>query len=134
VVAASGTPAPRRKSQVRSQLLEAGASEHDIGQTDPQTVRKELNGFVKEIAQMVNLDWHDGYEEQGERLNDYFQAVSGPAQAVYNMTVLHHTGFDRCHEVMKVCPPPPFLIHSSLKAPNRSWRTLGSTWARFPFG
>jgi len=79
---------------------------------------------------MVNLDWHDGYEEQGERLNDYFQAVSGPAQAVYNMTVLHHTGFDRCHEVMKVCPPPPFLIHSSLKAPNRSWRTLGSTWAR----
>jgi len=78
-----------------------GVSNEDFAATKLAEVKKKLNGYVKSVAQMVNADWHDGYEEQGEKIGRYFEDVFVSLQAVYNIVVVTGLAFERCHEIMK---------------------------------
>jgi hypothetical protein len=119
----------------RAELLAAGVSAEDTDATEPATVKKDMTGYVKTVAEMVDADWHDGYEEQGEELDSYFKAMAKVAKAVYRVAVAKAVGFHRCNEVMKVCCCHNFshlllllllhLLHNFLL--NRRWRTRGPT-------
>lgn len=41
-----------------------------------------LAALVKRLAKMVDMSWHDGWEEQGQVAHKWFEAQYGPAQAV----------------------------------------------------
>jgi len=62
--------------------------------------KKKMNGFVKVLAKMVNRDWHDGYEEQGEQLQEYFQYLKEPAMCVYEY-VVKGRDYDKLNEILK---------------------------------
>ena len=42
-----------------------------------RSVKKKLNAHVKTLARMVDSDWHDGYEEQGEECMEWIECVDG---------------------------------------------------------
>jgi len=33
--------------------------------------KKELNSLVKSLVRLTNSDWHDGYMEQNEKIQEY---------------------------------------------------------------
>jgi hypothetical protein len=65
-----------------------------------------MTGYVKTVAEMVDADWHDGWEDQCEEVNRYCEAMAAVAQAVYDIAVEKGVGFHRCNEVMKVSVQP----------------------------
>ncbi len=67
--------------------------------TDLATVKKLLSEYVQSVAEMVDADWHDGWDEQGEELCHYYDDLAKTAKAVYRITVVHGTGFQHCHVV-----------------------------------
>eukprot|EP00752_Nemacystus_decipiens_P002622 g2455.t1 len=87
------TPATLRK--------EAHAADEAIANTDPKTAKKFGKEHVKLMHQLVDMDWHDGEEEQTEALYGYFKAFKKFLQSVFDMAVMDGVAFERCHEVMK---------------------------------
>jgi len=79
-----------------------GVSSDDFNSTKFAPVKKLLNNHVRTLAKMVNLDWHDGYEEQGEELSKYFANVKPALQGVVNISVLKGIELERCHEILKL--------------------------------
>jgi len=57
---------------------------------------------VRSVAQMVDADWHDGYEEQQMECDNYFGELSPPIQAVYDIAIKKSLAFDQCHEILKL--------------------------------
>ncbi len=91
-----------KKPRVKKVTCLSGVSDEDFGNTDAILIKKELNGFVKTVAKMVNDDWHDGYEEQGAKVSEYKQRVGKILQSVYNVSVKSQMQFLRCHEIIKL--------------------------------
>jgi len=79
-----------------------GVSKEDFENTKEDKAKKVLNTKVKIVAKMVDDDWHDGYEEQGEELVEYVNLAKDFFQAVCNVGIEKDVGHDRCHQVMKV--------------------------------
>eukprot|EP00488_Nonionellina_sp_1-RS-2012_P001341 TRINITY_DN2149_c0_g1_i1.p1 TRINITY_DN2149_c0_g1~~TRINITY_DN2149_c0_g1_i1.p1 ORF type:complete len:111 (-),score=33.39 TRINITY_DN2149_c0_g1_i1:199-501(-) len=50
---------------------------------------------------MVNRDWHDGWEQQGEELQEYFQYLHKPAMCIYQYVCVEHTDYDKLNEILK---------------------------------
>eukprot|EP01083_Nonionella_stella_P049233 131279_1 len=64
--------------------------------------KKEMNQYVKHLAKMVNRDWHDGYEEQAEELQSYFQYLHKPAKCIYEYVMKQNAAdFDKMNEILK---------------------------------
>lgn len=39
---------------------------------NPQNVRKQMKEHFDEFLELVDADWHDGYEDQSEELDKWF--------------------------------------------------------------
>jgi hypothetical protein len=95
--AEGGAETPKTKKP-KDKELAAFPVEDEATKLKP--LKSSLLQYVRRVAEMVNANWHDGYEEQGEELEKYTQSLTVPLQAVYNLAVAHGVGYARCHEVM----------------------------------
>lgn len=91
-----------KKPRIKKVKSIEGISEEDFNNTDVLLIKKELNGYVKTVAKMVNADWHDGYEEQGAKVSEYKHRVGEILQSVYNISIKSQKEFIRCHEIIKL--------------------------------
>ena len=76
-------------------------------------VKKALKAHVTTVAGMVARNWHDGYEEQGEALNEYRSTMVATA---------HHV-----HAVIMHAPPTLAFLqraHEALEAMADSWAQM----------
>eukprot|EP00483_Globobulimina_turgida_P007134 UN07148 len=85
--------------------------------------KKKMNQYVKSLAKMVNLDWHDGWEEQGEELQEYFQYLQKPAICIYEY-VIKQRDYDKLNEILKNMADSWDNIHT---IPFRGGVELGDT-------
>jgi hypothetical protein len=62
---------------------------------DAKPLKLKLNNMIKRLAKMVDDDWHDGYEEQGETINEYLDALQAPLQQVIDVCVSNREPVDK---------------------------------------
>jgi len=86
--------------------------------------KKKMNEYVKRLAKMVNLDWHDGWEEQGEELQEYYQYLQEPATVIYEYTAIKQQDYDKLNEILKNMADSWDNIHA---IPFRGGVELGDT-------
>ena len=99
--AAAAKPAKKpRKKPVTAKSL--GLTKDEYNSIKPAPIKKELKAIVKKLAQQVDADWHDGYEEQAETKAEWFEAIEGPLQAVLDIGVGKSTALVQCNEVLKI--------------------------------
>lgn len=65
-------------------------------------VKASLNAYVKSLAQMVDADWHDSYEETAEKASEWFEACGDIIESCLSVGVGRGVAFDRCHEALKI--------------------------------
>jgi hypothetical protein len=82
------------------QLRGNNVPEEDINLINPAKVEKGLNQHVKSLAQAVNRDWHDSYEETGEELCRYMEECLEIVEMAVNLAMEHGVAFDWCHQVL----------------------------------
>ena len=68
-----------------------------------QEVRITLNDFVKQLAQTVDDDWHDSYEETDEMLCEWFQACAESVADVLRIVVATGDGPDWIKRPLILC-------------------------------
>jgi hypothetical protein len=81
----------------------AGVPANLLAITETSRLKRELKAGVLTLARMVDDDWHDGYEEQGEHLGTYVLSWEAPLQAV--LTICTTPGAScaalaRCNDVL----------------------------------
>ena len=64
-------------------------------------IKRGLKVYVKTLAKQVDDDWHDGYEEQGDTLCDWFNHIADPLQSVLTVGVEKKTALFECNEILK---------------------------------
>jgi hypothetical protein len=81
-------PVAKKRRQNKPKIT--GLSETDIANTDLKNVRRNLLAIIKNLANQVDADWHDGYEDQELVINDFkvalipvLQSTSGSLQCFY---------------------------------------------------
>lgn len=71
----------------------------------PAVVKKDLKAFVKTVAQLVDRNWHDGYEEQGEELANHKALISEHFERI-NTLIMHEPASEkaltRAHEILEI--------------------------------
>ena len=93
----TGKPAPKGN---KSLLAAAPAS--DVANIKTKDVKKRLTAHVKACASMVDADWHDGYEEQGEECMEWMRSCGDVIESGLRVSVVHGCGHDLAHEAMKL--------------------------------
>ena len=98
--ASTTAPVPRKKPVTAKSL---GLSKDDFDRVKLPQYKKALKGLVKTLAQQVDNDWHDGYEEQGETIDAWFASLKAPLQAVLDIGVGKAAALHHCNEILKTC-------------------------------
>ena len=65
-----------------------------------RSVKKKLNAHVKTLARMVNSDWHDGYEEQGEECLEWVASCGALVESALRVGVAFGCGHELGHAVL----------------------------------
>lgn len=67
---------------------------------NPKIVKKALKKHARTLMKQVNIDWHDGYEEQSETCIAWLADVATYLQAVMDIGVGEAKAFKECHHVL----------------------------------
>eukprot|EP01083_Nonionella_stella_P049235 131282_1 len=99
-------PPPRKKARKTSTSKPKAAikkrKQRGLTKKAANEFKKEMNQYVKRLAKMVNLDWHDGYMEQGEELQSYFLYLKKPAVCIYEYVMKQNAAdYDKLNEILK---------------------------------
>jgi hypothetical protein len=98
---AADKPAKKpRKTAVTAKSL--GLTKDEFDRIKPAPIKSSLKDIVKTLAQQVDDDWHDGYEEQAETKREWFDAIQEPLQAVLDIGVGKQKALAQCNEVLKI--------------------------------
>ena len=65
-----------------------------------RSVKKKLNAHVKTLARMVDSDWHDGYEEQGEECLEWMASCGALVESALRVGVAFGCGHELGHAVL----------------------------------
>ena len=65
-----------------------------------RSVKKKLNAHVKTLARMVDSDWHDGYEEQGEECMEWIASCGALVESALRVGVAFGCGHELGHAVL----------------------------------
>lgn len=60
-----------------------------------------MNEYVKQLAETVDADWHDSYEETGEMLQEWLRDCGKWVQEVIDIGIIYGSRFGCCHELLK---------------------------------
>eukprot|EP00741_Cyanophora_paradoxa_P021709 tig00000241_g20954.t1 len=86
-VPVAGKKRPRAASKPRAPKKVVGVSDGCwTALSDVKALKKDLKGQVKEVAGLVDADWHDGYEEQGEAVVCFFKKFKPIITAVLELS------------------------------------------------
>lgn len=103
---ASQLATPQKKPRISTGVSGAKGSVNLSSETaalvNVLEVRKSLNEYVKNLAQTVNDDWHDSYEETDEMLGEWLQDCAKQVENILRIGVELGAGFDCCHEMLKI--------------------------------
>jgi hypothetical protein len=103
VAAAAATDQPAKKPRKKAVTAKSlGLTKDEFDSIKAAPIKKTLKEIVKTLAQQVDADWHDGYEEQAETKGEWFEAIQGPLQAVLDIGVGKQTALLQCNEVLKI--------------------------------
>eukprot|EP00933_Yihiella_yeosuensis_P032551 TRINITY_DN26171_c0_g1_i1.p1 TRINITY_DN26171_c0_g1~~TRINITY_DN26171_c0_g1_i1.p1 ORF type:complete len:498 (+),score=94.96 TRINITY_DN26171_c0_g1_i1:42-1535(+) len=86
----------KKEAHGRSKL-----SAEDAAAVDADSAKEQLNEYVKDLAETVDADWHDSYEETGEKLQEWFDDCGSWVEEVVRVGTKMGAGFGQCHEVLK---------------------------------
>eukprot|EP00051_Salpingoeca_urceolata_P010404 m.127265 g.127265 ORF g.127265 m.127265 type:complete len:225 (+) comp16701_c0_seq1:66-740(+) len=90
-----------RKTSPTQQLIKAGAERQLVAVIKGVDVRRRLKGHVETCARMVDDDWHDGYDEQGEECMEWLRSCVKYIGVALHLVLKYHCGFELAHEVLK---------------------------------
>ena len=95
-------PPAKKPTKKRVTAKSLGLTKEEFDSIKPTVYKRELKAIVKQLAEEVNDDWHDGWEEQGETINSWFEYLEKPLQAVLDIGIKKFTGFQHCHQLLKI--------------------------------
>jgi len=116
----SSTTSSNKKSRLTAKSC--GLTKDEFASIALATIKRELKQFVKTLAKQVREDWHDGYEEQGGTICNWFHALGrfegrgscelrdarangtekvGILQRVINIGVGKKAALFQCNEILK---------------------------------
>merc|ERR1712137_310981 len=88
-----------RKKPVTAKSMGLTKAEFDSVKAAP--LKKKLKAYVKQLAEEVDADWHDGYEEQGETIEKWVNATAAPLSAVMDIGVKRKLALQQCHDLLR---------------------------------
>ena len=88
------------RSQLSAEAALKAAPPADVAAIKPADVKKKLNAHVKTLARMVNSDWHDGYEEQGEECLEWISSCGTLVESALRVGVAFGCGHELGHAVL----------------------------------
>lgn len=91
------TPAKRKKRVTAKSL---NIPQHEFDMLKIPGVKRDLKEYTSRLASMVNADWHDGYEAQGEKIGEFENAGFVYVKLVFSLAC-QGKAIESCHEVMK---------------------------------
>lgn len=98
------TPAKRQSkpkaAKPSSKAALKAAPPADVAAIKPADVKKKLNAHVKTLARMVDSDWHDGYEEQGEECMEWIASCGALVESALRVGVAFGCGHELGHAVL----------------------------------
>eukprot|EP00928_Gymnodinium_smaydae_P091648 TRINITY_DN75381_c0_g1_i1.p1 TRINITY_DN75381_c0_g1~~TRINITY_DN75381_c0_g1_i1.p1 ORF type:complete len:500 (-),score=115.51 TRINITY_DN75381_c0_g1_i1:369-1868(-) len=104
------TPQKKRTSEMPASIAKrlkkdargkASSSAADKAAIDADEAKRVLNVYVKSLADTVDADWHDSYEETAEELQQWFEECGRRVLEVLRVGVQLGAEFGQCHEVLK---------------------------------
>ena len=97
----SGEEQPKkpRKKPVTAKSL--GLTKEEFDSIKVPLHKKKLKAIVKTLQEQVDSDWHDGYEEQGETINEWCEYLTKPLQAIIDIGVTKFVAFEQCLALLK---------------------------------
>ena len=64
-------------------------------------MKESLNDYVKSLADTVDMDWHDSYEETDEMIVEWFNECGECVKNVIKAATELGAGFGHAHEILK---------------------------------
>lgn len=95
-----GEAVPKALTKSNLKQLRKTVPQADIDLINPAKVKKGLNQHVKSLAQAVNRDWHDSWEETGEELCRYMGECLDIVEMSLNTVMENGVAFDWCNQVL----------------------------------
>ena len=95
-----GEAVPKALTKSNLKQLRKTVPQADIDLINPAKVKKGLNQHVKSLAQAVNRDWHDSWEETGEELCRYMGECLDIVEMSLNTVIENGVAFDWCNQVL----------------------------------
>ena len=89
-----------------------------------RSVKKKLNAHVKTLARMVDSDWHDGYEEQGEECMDWIASCGALVESALRVGVAFGCGHELGHAVLMCAAALPMAGAPAMKGAGGHARLL----------
>ena len=80
-----------------------------------RSVKKKLNAHVKTLARMVDSDWHDGYEEQGEECMEWIASCGALVESALRVGVAFGCGHELGHAVLMCAAALPMAGAPAMK-------------------
>eukprot|EP00051_Salpingoeca_urceolata_P005691 m.75981 g.75981 ORF g.75981 m.75981 type:complete len:282 (-) comp14499_c0_seq1:937-1782(-) len=90
------------KNTPARRLLDAGADRDLVAKIRAAHVRAVLKQHVKTCGQLVDADWHDGYEEQDEELTRWLLSCIDFVGVALHLVLTYRCGFKLAHDVVKI--------------------------------
>ena len=114
--AAAAQPKPEKKKSAAAGAKKPG-KEKFVKVLDAKPLKLKLNNMVKVLAKMVDDDWHDGWEEQGEKIWEYLKALQEPLTQVINVCVQNRASVDKrefveANEILKAVADTYANLHT----------------------
>lgn len=88
-----------RKKPVTAKAL--GITQDEFVSIKAAPLKKKLKAHSKTLGQQVDDDWHDGYEEQGETIEEWTKELKAPLEAVVNIGIERKLAFQQCHDILR---------------------------------
>eukprot|EP00741_Cyanophora_paradoxa_P004497 tig00000806_g4366.t1 len=83
----AGKKRPRAPAKPRAPKSVRGVSDGAWAKlSDSKELKKEMKGHVKMVWQLVDADWHDGYEEQSAEVMEFFRMFKPVLEAVLELS------------------------------------------------
>ena len=97
----SASSAASSSSKKRRTAEALGLTKEEWASVTLAPVKKKLKAWVQTLAQQVNDDWHDGWEDQINTISDWYEDIATPLQSVLDVGVKRATALLECNEILK---------------------------------
>ena len=98
----SGEEKPKKQRTKPVTAKSLGLTKEEFDSIKVPLHKKKLKAIVKELHEQVDANWHDGCEEQGETIEEWYKYLMKPLQAIIDIGVTKFVAFEQCFALLKV--------------------------------